>query len=112
MNEQPPPIPLNAFRDQLGRLFADRGRRLLRVLHQGRVYRVEVEDEPEPRAPMPQPPRVRLADPNDIWKDYDPEKVREAFHRGAGLLKGVDTEQLKRDLREQREQDSAGRPAD
>jgi uncharacterized protein (DUF433 family) len=58
------------------------------------------------------PPRVRLADPNDPWKDYDPEKVLQALHEAAGLLKGVDTEQLKRDLREQRGQDSTGRPAD
>jgi hypothetical protein len=113
MNEPIHPIPLNTFRNQLNRLFGDRGRRLLRVLHKGRVYRVEVEDEPQqaPIAAAP-PPRVRLADPDAIWKDYDPEKVLHAMHEAAGLFAGVDREQLLRDLREQREQDSTGRPAD
>jgi hypothetical protein len=35
-----------------------------------------------------------------IWTDYDPEKV-----------KGVDIEALKQDIRDQRKQDSHGRPA-
>ncbi len=113
MNEPIPPIPLNTFRDQLSRLFAERGRRLLRVLHEGRVYRVEVEDELQQATTAgPQPPGVRLADPDDIWKDYDPEKVLQAMHEAAGLFAGVDREQLLGDLREQREQDSTGRPAD
>lgn len=47
----------------------------------------------------------------DIWKDYDPEKVREALKASAGAFAGIDTEQLKRDLRDARGQDSTGRPA-
>jgi hypothetical protein len=57
-------------------------------------------------------PTLRLADPHNIWQGYDAEKVTEAFHRGAGLLKGVDGAELLRDLHAQREQDSTGRPAD
>ena len=37
---------------------------------------------------------------------HDPEAVREALRRSAGVLKGVDTEQLKHDLREMGYQDT------
>jgi hypothetical protein len=47
----------------------------------------------------------------DIWANYDPEKAREGLRKSAGALKGVDTEALKRDIRDQRKQDSHGRPA-
>jgi hypothetical protein len=52
-----------------------------------------------------------LADPPNIWASYDPKKVRQALRRSAGLLAGVDVEQLLHELSEQREQDSEGRPA-
>jgi hypothetical protein len=48
----------------------------------------------------------------DIWTDYDPEKVREGLRKSAGALKGVDIEALKRDIRDQRKQDSHGRPSE
>jgi len=41
---------------------------------------------------------------------HDPEAVRKALRDAAGILKNVDTETLKRDLREMRQQDSKGRP--
>jgi hypothetical protein len=47
----------------------------------------------------------------DIWANYDPEKVREGLRKSAGALKGVDIAALKRDIRDQRGQDSKGRPA-
>ena len=47
----------------------------------------------------------------DIWANYDPEKMLKAFEEATGILEGVDIEQLKADLREAREQDSIGRPA-
>ncbi len=57
--------------------------------------------------------RFRVAqEPEDIWANYDPEKARAALAGVAGLLKGVDVEKLKAELREQRGQDSIGRPAD
>lgn len=40
----------------------------------------------------------------------DPDEVRAILKRTAGILKNVDTEALKRDLREMRQQDSKGRP--
>jgi hypothetical protein len=48
---------------------------------------------------------------DDIWATYNPEHVREAVRKSAGTLQGVDRAELQRDLREQREQDSHGRPA-
>lgn len=53
----------------------------------------------------------KLAGPNDIWAGYDPERVRQAFKASVGALANVDTEQLKADLKAQREQNSVGRPA-
>lgn len=49
---------------------------------------------------------------DDIWAGYDPEAVRKALRASAGALKGVDKEELLRDIYEARSQDSAGRPAE
>ncbi|CAN5654448.1 hypothetical protein BH09CHL1_BH09CHL1_20870 [soil metagenome] len=49
---------------------------------------------------------------DDLWKNYDPEKVREAMHGLIGTFKGIDVEELKREIREQRGQYSVGRPYD
>ena len=53
--------------------------------------------------------RTRLADENDIWKDYDPVKVRKAIREAAGALSGIDHKQLIRDIYEARGQASRGR---
>lgn len=42
----------------------------------------------------------------------NPRGLREALDRSAGALARIDTDELKRDLREQGEQDSHGRPAE
>ncbi len=42
----------------------------------------------------------------------NPRGLREALRRSAGAFARMDTEELKRDLREQGEQDSTGRPAE
>jgi hypothetical protein len=55
--------------------------------------------------------RVRVCVPGHPTRKHDPDRTREALRQSAGALKGVDIEQLLRDLREQREQDSQGRPA-
>ena len=47
---------------------------------------------------------------NDIWADYDPEKVRQALLQSAGALAGIDRESLLNDIRAAREQNSPGRP--
>jgi hypothetical protein len=48
---------------------------------------------------------------DDPFADYDPERARAALDGLAGTLKGVDVEALLAELREQRAQDSQGRPA-
>jgi hypothetical protein len=47
----------------------------------------------------------------DIWQDYDPKKAIEGIRKSRGALKGVDRDTLQREIREQRGQDSKGRPA-
>jgi hypothetical protein len=57
--------------------------------------------------------RFRLVrEENGLFADYDPDRVREALRRSFGVLRGVDIDELQRDLKEQREQDSSGRPGD
>lgn len=55
--------------------------------------------------------RLEKEGTDDIWKDYDPEKARQALKHVAGILKGVDTQKLIAEIYAQREQDSEGRPA-
>ena len=47
----------------------------------------------------------------DLFKDYDPARVLAALRKGIGLYEGVNIEEFKREIREQRTQDSPGRPA-
>lgn len=53
---------------------------------------------------------VNLTD--DPWANYDPEKVRAALRASAGVLKGVDRDELLVDLRAARGQNRMGRPAE
>jgi hypothetical protein len=47
----------------------------------------------------------------DIWQNYDPKKALEGIRKSAGAIQGVDRDTLQREIREQRGQDSKGRPA-
>jgi hypothetical protein len=47
----------------------------------------------------------------DIWENYDPKKAIEGIRKSAGAIQGVDRDTLQREIREQRGQDSKGRPA-
>ena len=53
------------------------------------------------------------AQEQDIWADYDPERVRAALKESAGALAGVDTKQLITDIHASREQKerSGNRPS-
>lgn len=53
---------------------------------------------------------IQLADPNDIWAGYDPERMRKALDESFGALAGIDAEEWKRDVKAMRGQDSIGRP--
>jgi hypothetical protein len=52
---------------------------------------------------------IREADA--LWAAYDSERVRRALRQSAGALAGINVATLKREQREQRGQDSPGRPA-
>src|SRR5581483_5934427 len=47
----------------------------------------------------------------DIWAGYSPERVRAGLRRSAGAFRGLDREAFLADVKEQREQESTGRPA-
>jgi hypothetical protein len=47
----------------------------------------------------------------NIWANYDPKKAIAGIRKSKGALKGVDRDTLQKDIREQRGQDSKGRPA-
>ncbi len=47
----------------------------------------------------------------DPFANYDPERVRSALDAMFGTLKGIDVDAFLAELREQRGQDSEGRPA-
>jgi hypothetical protein len=90
------PMSFQQFASQLPKVFdtmAKRGEKVL-VEKDGMLFRLEPEEKPQ-----------------DIWANYDPEKVREGLRKSAGALQGVDIAALKRDIRDQREQDTHGRPA-
>ena len=53
----------------------------------------------------------RLAKEDDIWANYDPQRTRLALEQSAGALSGLDREELLKDIRLARQQDSNGRPA-
>lgn len=48
----------------------------------------------------------------DIWANYDPERVLQVLADTAGAWKEIDTQGLKDDIRAQRGQNSQGRPGD
>jgi hypothetical protein len=51
---------------------------------------------------------IRASD--DLWAGYDPQRVRHALRQSAGAFAGIDVAASQRELREQRSQDSPGRP--
>ena len=79
---------------ELDRLLDEANGAPLVLVKNGVRYRIEREDAAD-----------------DIWSDYDPERVRKALRESAGALAHIDAEALKADIRAQRGQDSHGRPA-
>jgi hypothetical protein len=85
---------------ETGRLLSQADQRPLRLVKGGARYRLAREvhpTDPEPAA---------TAQASD-----DLERTLELLRASAGTLQGVDVEVLLSDLREQRRQDSTGRPA-
>jgi len=57
-------------------------------------------------------PELTKAGEEEIWANYDPVKALAALRKAKGIFKGLDTEQLKKDLKEARSQHSRrGRPS-
>ena len=77
------------------------------VLYDGKARRKDLSGKRG--STLPPEPEETPTKP-DIWADYDPEKAREGLRKSAGALKGVDIAALQRDIRDQRKQDSHGRP--
>ncbi|MDP9367330.1 MAG: hypothetical protein M3Q03_03470 [Chloroflexota bacterium] len=67
------------------------------LVKDGVRYRVDREDTAEPT--------------EDIWANYDPERVLRVLDETAGSWQEIDTEALIVEIHEQRGQDSDGRPA-
>lgn len=55
---------------------------------------------------------ARIAKHEALFANYDPEKALAAMHSLIGMYDGIDTEELKREIREQRSQFTANRPYD
>ena len=98
MANEPRKIQFDDFLKQVQSIFdmVARQKEPVMVERAGRLFRVEAERTDEAQA---------------LWVDYDAERVRTALRQSAGAFKDIDVEQLKRDLREERAQDSHGRPA-
>lgn len=65
-----------------------------------------------PRRPHHSSHLPTLADPDDIWAGYDPERVRQGLAASAGAFTGLDRDGFLADIKEQGQQDSSGRPLD
>ena len=98
MANEPRKIQFDDFLKQVQSIFdmVARQKEPVMVERAGRLFRVEAERTDEAQA---------------LWVDYDAERVRTALRQSAGAFTDIDVEQLKRDLREERAQDSHGRPA-
>lgn len=112
---------------ETGKLLAQAKGRPLRLVSGGESYRVEAVVAEEGRLasggetkraaeeiePVTiEPITEEVSDANDPWANYDPERARAAVRAlaDANIFAGVDLEELKRELKEQRGQHSVGRP--
>lgn len=96
--QEPMRISFDEFARRLRTVFdnmADRGERVL-VEKEGLLFWLEREKDPKPQ---------------DIWANYDPQRVKQGLKSSAGALAGVDRDALIKDIHLQRQQDSHGRPA-
>lgn len=81
----------------LDRLLDEVGNRSIVLERRGARFRLN-------REPLP------IADENDIWANYDPERAGAAIRRAAGAWSDVDTEAMKESIYRAREEGS--RPPD
>ena len=98
MAVEPRRLDFNEFATNLNVVFdrLKREGRPLIVDREGELYRVQ------PEAPGPQ----------DLWRHYNADRVRQALRASAGALRGVNRDELLADIHAERAQDSRGRPGD
>jgi hypothetical protein len=72
------------------------GKQAILIERQGELFRVEKE---------------QLHGQPDIWAGYSADRVLAGFRKSAGGFRGLDRDTFLADMKEQREQDSRGRPA-
>jgi len=96
--QQPRRITFDEFARRLRTVFdaVQREKKPVLVEKEGQLFRVE---------------RESLHEPADIWAGYSPARVRAGLRRSAGAFRGLDREAFLADVKEQREQESTGRPA-
>ncbi len=90
---------------ETGKLLEQAGERPLRLVSGGREYRVEAVPGKGERSMDGQG-----AERKDPFANSDLERSAAAWRATFGILKGIDIEALKADLKEQRGQDTPGRP--
>ena len=96
---------------ETGRQLAEaKGRPIRLVVGDGARYRVEPDTDEGVRSGG-RLARLDADDLNDPFGDYDAERAAAVWRASFGVWKGMDIEALKAELREQRGQDSPGRPA-
>ena len=74
----------------------------------GRTLRIRRDDVRKALRPVIYDPEGIRQD--ELWLDYDPVAAKEALRQAVGILAGVDTAALKKEIRESRDQNSRGRP--
>jgi hypothetical protein len=90
---------------EVGKLLAQARERPLRVVSGGESYRVEAVGDEAPGQVEDVSPS-----PYDPLAGQDPERAAAAWRATFGVWRGMDLEALKAELKEQRGQDSVGRP--
>jgi hypothetical protein len=87
---------------------------------QPRVYKVSPDSETARLLREAAASPIRVDTGEDVYrvdasktkKPYDPQRMIKAIYASAGALKDVDTDALLQTLREERRQNSTGRPAE
>jgi excisionase family DNA binding protein len=74
----------------------------------GRTLRIRRDDVKKALRPVIYDPEGIRKD--ELWLDYDRGAVKHALREAAGILAGVDTAALKKEIRESRDQKNRGRP--
>ena len=79
---------------------------LIRPVRVGRQKVTVAKGKKEGQLYLPGPEEVQ-----DIWANYDPQRVRRGLQKSAGALAGADRDPLLTDIHTARQQMSHGRPA-